>query len=106
MFIRQIGYLVALAKTGHFGRAAESFHASQPALSIALQNLEAELGVMLMQRGKRFQGLTPEGERLLEWARQVQADCDGMRQAEVQLRGSLSGCYRDFPAVLAGLPDA
>lgn len=94
MFIRQIGYLVALAKTGHFGRAAESCHVSQPALSIALQNLEAELGVMLIQRGQRFQGFTPEGERLLEWARRVQADCDGMRQAAAQLRGSLSGVLR------------
>ncbi|MDD2767996.1 MAG: LysR family transcriptional regulator [Methylococcus sp.] len=106
MFMRQIGYLVALAKTGHFGRAAEICHVSQPALSTALQHLETELGVTLIQRGQRFQGFTPEGERLLEWARRVQADCEGMRQAAAQIRGNLSGVLRlgAIPTTLAVSP--
>lgn len=74
MFIRQVHYLLALAKLGHFGRAAEACHVSQPALSTAIQHLEEELGVTLVRRGQRFQGFTPEGERLLQWARRLARD--------------------------------
>lgn len=42
MFLRQFEYLIALEKEGHFGRAAERCHVSQPSLSSALQQLEAE----------------------------------------------------------------
>ncbi|MBS0448747.1 MAG: LysR family transcriptional regulator [Proteobacteria bacterium] len=80
MFIRQLGYLVALAREKHFGRAAEACHVSQPALSGAIRGIEAELGVMIVQRGRRFEGFTADGERVLAWARRVLADCDALRQ--------------------------
>jgi DNA-binding transcriptional LysR family regulator len=63
MFIRQLEYLVTLAREKHFAKAAEACHVSQPALSSAIRSLEKELGVMIVQRGRRFLGLTAEGER-------------------------------------------
>jgi DNA-binding transcriptional LysR family regulator len=64
MFIRQLEYLVTLAREKHFAKAAEACHVSQPALSSAIRSsLEKELGVMIVQRGRRFLGLTGEGER-------------------------------------------
>ena len=61
MFVRQLEYLVALARERHFGRAAESCHVSQPALSGAIRHLEQELDVVIVQRSHRFIGFTPEG---------------------------------------------
>jgi DNA-binding transcriptional LysR family regulator len=54
--------LLALAKERHFGRAAEVCGVTQPTMSTGLKQLEEILGVMLVQRGSRFQGFTPEGE--------------------------------------------
>src|SRR6202011_914686 len=71
MFIRQLEYLVTLAREKHFARAAEACHVSQPALSSAIRGLEKELGVMIVQRGRRYLGLTIEGERVLTWAQQT-----------------------------------
>lgn len=106
MFIRQIHYLLALAKTGHFGRAAEACHVSQPALSSGIQHLEEELGITLVQRGQRFQGFTPEGERLLAWARILAEDWEGMRQEATQCSRQLTGSLRigAIPTTLAVAP--
>ncbi|QXP89508.1 LysR family transcriptional regulator [Methylococcus capsulatus] len=106
MFIRQIHYLLALAKTGHFGRAADACHVSQPALSTAIQHLEEELGVAIVQRGQRFQGFTPEGERLLQWARILARDWDGMRQEAALCGRQLTGALRigAIPTTLAVTP--
>lgn len=106
MFIRQIHYLLALAKAEHFGRAAEVCHVSQPALSTAIQHLEDELGVTIVQRGQRFQGFTPEGERLLEWARILAQDWEGMRQEAARYSRQLTGCLRigAIPTTLAVTP--
>ncbi len=80
MLIRQLGYLVALAREQHFGRAAEACHVSQPALSGAIRSIEQELGLTIVQRGRRFEGFTPDGERVLAWARRALAECEGLRQ--------------------------
>ncbi|BCB76806.1 LysR family transcriptional regulator [Phytohabitans flavus] len=76
MFLRQLEYLTALAREGHFGRAAAACWVSQPTLSDGIRKLEAEFGVAVVRRGHRFEGLTPEGERLLAWARRLLADRD------------------------------
>src|SRR5579863_3811500 len=65
---RKLEYLMALAKEGHFARAAAACHVSQPTLSAAIQQLEAELGVPIVERGRRFQGLTNEGRLVIEAA--------------------------------------
>ena len=82
--MRQLEYLTALDQERHFGRAA-ACHVSQPTLSAALSRLEDELGIPLVRRGRRFEGFTPEGERVLVWARRTLADADGLAQ-------EVSGC--------------
>jgi DNA-binding transcriptional LysR family regulator len=71
MFMRQLTYLIALDKHRHFGRAAESCHVSQPALSTGISELERELGITIIKRNRSFRGVTPEGERVIAWARQM-----------------------------------
>ena len=68
MDIRQLQYLVALSREKHFTRAAQACHVSQPTLSGRIRQLEQELGVPIVERGHRFHGLTPDGERVLKWA--------------------------------------
>jgi len=80
MFVRQLKYLVALEEHCHFARAAEACWVSQPALSAGIRQLERELGIMIILRDRRFQGFTPEGERVLAWARQTLASLEGLRQ--------------------------
>ncbi len=93
MFIRQLEYLVTLAREKHFARAAQACHVSQPALSTAIRTLETELGLVVVERGRRFVGFTEEGERVLGWARQTLAALQHMRHdasaAQSQLVGTL-----------------
>src|SRR5258707_11614297 len=94
--------LLALAKERHFGRAAEACGVTQPTMSTGLKQLEEILGVMLVQRGSRFQGFTPEGERTLDWARRIVGDARAMRKEINGLKAKLSGEIRlaAIPAVL------
>lgn len=80
MFVRQLTYLVALAQHRHFGQAAESCQVTQPALSAGLRELEKELGITIIRRDRRFIGFTPEGERVLIWARQMLSSLDSLHQ--------------------------
>jgi DNA-binding transcriptional LysR family regulator len=94
MFIRQLEYLATLAREKHFAKAAESCHVSQPALSSAIRSLEKELGIMIVQRGRRFLGFTAEGERVLAWAQQTLASLENMREDASLSKASLSGTLR------------
>ena len=94
MFIRQMTYLVALAREKHFGRAAESCNVTQPTLSSGLKALERELDMRLVVREPRFMGLTPEGERVVEWASQILADYESLKQDVEVFRGCLKGTLR------------
>jgi DNA-binding transcriptional LysR family regulator len=93
MFIRQLEYLVTLAREKHFARAAEACHVSQPALSSAIRTLETELGLVIVERTRRFVGFTEDGERVLGWARQTLASLQNMRHdasaAQIKLIGTL-----------------
>ena len=80
MLLRQLVYLRALARERNFGRAAAACGISQPTLSAAVKQLETELAVPIVQRGRRFEGFTPEGFRVVEWAQRILADCDGLQQ--------------------------
>jgi DNA-binding transcriptional LysR family regulator len=73
-------YLVALEQHRHFGRAASACHITQPALSNALRALEAELGVAIVRRGRSYEGLTVEGERVLESANRLLREQELLRQ--------------------------
>lgn len=94
MLLRQFEYLTALAREGHFGRAAESCHVSQPALSAGIRKLESELGVQVVQRGQRFEGFTQEGAQVLRWAQRMLAERDALEQELASMRGGLSGNLR------------
>ena len=94
MLIRQLEYLVALAHEGHFARAAERCDISQPALSLAVKQLESELGVAIVERGNRFRGFTHEGEIVLGWARRMLADEETLKQELRLCSSSLSGRLR------------
>jgi DNA-binding transcriptional LysR family regulator len=108
MFLRQFKYLVAVAQEGHFGRAARSCHVSQPSLSSGIKQLELELGVpiFLRGRGQRFHGLTPEGEHVARWARQVISDCSAMRDEIDAMQNNLRGNLRvgSMPSMSPVLP--
>ncbi|MCR3751797.1 LysR family transcriptional regulator [Lentzea californiensis] len=105
MLLRQLEYLVALARERHFARAAQACHVSQPSLSAAISKLERELGVPIVSRGRRFEALTPEGERVLLWAHRMLADRDALRQDLSRMRASLSGVLR-IGAIPTALPVA
>ena len=94
VLIRQLAYLVAVARERHFGRAAAACGVSQPTLSAGLRRLEGELGVPLVRRGRRYEGLTPEGERVLAWAHRILADCEGLDGELGAMRQGLSGRLR------------
>ncbi|MER7083770.1 LysR family transcriptional regulator [Saccharopolyspora kobensis] len=94
MLFRQLEYFVALARERHFARAAAACHVSQPALSEAIRKLEQELKVPLVRRGRSFEGLTPEGERLVLWARRILADHDSLKQEVTALQTGLTGELR------------
>jgi DNA-binding transcriptional LysR family regulator len=61
--IDKLEFIIALAREEHFGRAAEACRVSQPTLSAGIKNLEDMFGVLLVNRGSRFHGFTPEGDR-------------------------------------------
>lgn len=94
MFIRQLEYLVTLAREQHFAKAAEVCHVSQPALSSAIRGLEKELGIMIVQRGRRYMGLTAEGERVLLWAQQTLTSLSHMREDASIAKSNLAGTLR------------
>jgi DNA-binding transcriptional LysR family regulator len=94
MLFRQLEYFVALAQERHFARAASACYVSQPALSEAIRKLESELNVPLVRRGQKFEGLTPEGERLVHWARRILADRDALKQEVTALQTGLTGELR------------
>jgi DNA-binding transcriptional LysR family regulator len=94
MLFRQLEYFVALARERHFAHAAEACHVSQPALSEAIRKLEHELKVPLVRRDQKFEGLTPEGERLVHWARRILADRDALTLEVAALQTGLVGELR------------
>lgn len=94
MVIDKLEFLLALAREGHFGRAAEACGVTQPTLSAGVKQLEGSFGVLLVNRGSRFQNFTPEGERVLEWARRIVGDSRAMREEIHALKHGLSGRLR------------
>lgn len=94
MIARKYLYLIALAKEKHFGRAATSCHVSTSTLSAAIRDLEAELGVAVVERGQHFTALTPEGLCVLDYAQRMAASTEALRQDLAKLQGGLSGQLR------------
>ena len=102
----KLEFFMVLAREQHFGRAAQELNITQPSLSAAIKQLEEQLGVMLVRRGARYQGLTPEGQRVLEWARRIVGDTRTMREEMRAARGGFAGHVRiaAIPTALAMIP--
>ncbi|MEB5971348.1 LysR family transcriptional regulator [Pantoea dispersa] len=94
MDIKQLIYLCNLERERHFGRAAEASFVSQPTLSMRLKNLERELGLSLINRSNNFDGFTPEGERVLTWAREIVSVYQGLKLEVESLKHGVNGTLR------------
>ncbi len=98
---RDLQILTALAQHAHFGRAAAQCGISQPAFSMRIRNLEERLGTAIVRRGNRYQGMTPEGEAIVERARRILED---MRLLEEEVNTSTADPTGSL--VLAVVPTA
>jgi LysR family hydrogen peroxide-inducible transcriptional activator len=76
MNLRDLQYVLAVADLGHFGRAADACHVSQPTLSGQILKLEDELGVKIFERVGRAIKPTPVGEQILDHARRAVSAAD------------------------------
>ena len=94
MTLTELRYIVSLARTRHFGRAAESCFVSQPTLSVAIRKLEEELGVALFERGTSEVAVTPIGERIVEQAQRVLEESAAIKSIAQQGRDQLLGPLR------------
>jgi LysR family hydrogen peroxide-inducible transcriptional activator len=92
--LKQLRYFHALARHGHFGRAAEACAISQPALSMQIKELEEALGGMLLERGARKAGLTKFGEEVAQRVRDILCSVDELGDFARALRDGLVGRLR------------
>jgi DNA-binding transcriptional LysR family regulator len=92
--LRLLEYFVAVAREQHFARAAAACNVSQPTLSAGIAALEEQLGRRLVQRDRRFTGLTDEGRAALPWAQQAIAMIEGLEHAAELAHGPLTGTLR------------
>jgi len=92
--LRQLRQFIALAEELHFGRAATRLHMTQPPLTMAIQALERELGVLLFARTRRSVQLTPAGTALLPHAQRLLAGADALPRVAQAAAAGLSGQLR------------
>jgi len=91
MNLRDLEYLVALAETRHFGRAAERCHVSQPTLSVAVKKLEEELDIKLFERSAGDVSTTPLGEDIVRQAQAVLEQAAAIKEIARRGKDPLTG---------------
>src|ERR1044071_1749483 len=91
MEMHQLRYVVAVARTGNFSRAAEQCHVAQPSLSQQILKLEEELGERLFDRKKRDVKLTPQGETFLRRAIHILHEVDAAKREAAEAKDLLRG---------------
>src|ERR1700692_5107675 len=94
MLFRQLEYFVAVARERHFARARQPCYVAQPALSASIAKLERELNVTLINRGHNYQGLTPEGEQLVLWAKRILCEQEAFKDAGASVQSGITGTLR------------
>ncbi|MCB1875583.1 MAG: LysR family transcriptional regulator [Chromatiales bacterium] len=94
MNLRDLRYLIAVAKYRHFGKAAEACFVSQPTLSGQIKKLEEFLGVTLFERTNRSVSITPVGEEILRHARLALEQSDMIEQVARAHRDPVAGPLR------------
>ena len=92
--LRQLQYLVALRDAGHFGRAADACFVTQSTLSAGIRELEAAIGVSLVERTRRVVRFTPLGEHITDKARLVLREADELGEMARAAGQPLSGAMR------------
>ncbi len=94
MDFKQLRYFHEIVRLGSFTRAAEALYVAQPAVSVAIRKLEAELDLTLFHRNDRKVTLTDEGARLLPHAQRIlQAVSDAQLEMQ-ELKGLTQGMVR------------
>lgn len=76
MTLTELRYIVAVARTKHFGKAADECFVSQPTLSVGIMKLEDHLGITIFERGRSEVRITPIGQAIINQANNVLAECD------------------------------
>ena len=94
MNLRDLQYIIAVAETRHFGKAAERCYVSQPTLSGQIRKLEEELGVVIFERTSRSVAITPVGEQILAIGRQITEQVDAIQQLARAQQDPLAGPLR------------
>jgi LysR family hydrogen peroxide-inducible transcriptional activator len=94
MNLRDLKYIIAVAETRHFGRAAERCFVSQPTLSGQIKKLEEELGVAVFERTNRSVEITPVGHDIVAHARQMMEQADAIEQLAIAHQDPLAGPLR------------
>ena len=94
MNLRDLKYIIAVADTTHFGRAAQRCFVSQPTLSGQIKKLEQELGVAIFERTNRAVKVTPIGEEILLHARQMMEQAEAIVQLAQAHRDPMAGPLR------------
>ena len=92
--IKQLKYLCAVAEHKHFSKAAAACHVTQSTLSVAIQDLESRLGVVVFERNKKTVLITPLGEKLLHQARGILGAVEDFVSLARANEGALSGEIR------------
>jgi LysR family transcriptional regulator, hydrogen peroxide-inducible genes activator len=92
--LRQLEYVVAVADTGGFHRAAERCNVSQPTLSAQVAQVEAVLGVRLFERDRRGVLVTPSAEGIIARARRVLLEVGDLIAAAAQAQDPFAGAFR------------
>jgi LysR family transcriptional regulator, hydrogen peroxide-inducible genes activator len=92
--LRDLKYIIAVADTRHFGKAAERCFVSQPTLSGQIKKLEGELGVTIFERTNRAVRTTPIGEEILHYARAMLEQAQAIEQISAAHRDPLAGPLR------------
>jgi LysR family hydrogen peroxide-inducible transcriptional activator len=90
MTLNELRFIVAVAQERNFRRAAEKAFISQPALSLAIQKLEEELGLKIFERGKNDVSLTPVGAAIVEQAQRVLEEAERIREIAAQGKDQLT----------------
>lgn len=90
MTLNELRFIVAVAQERNFRRAAERSFISQPALSLAIQKLEEELGLKIFERGRNDVTLTPVGTAIVEQAQRVLEEAECIREIAAQGRNQLT----------------
>lgn len=94
MNLRDLKYIIAVAETHHFGKAAERCFVSQPTLSGQIKKLEEELGIAIFERTNRSVEITPVGEEIVTHARQIMEQADVIRELAQAHQDPLAGPLR------------